>query len=151
MRAPLVLIALTATLGGCFSWHPVTTTPPARASLEAVLTSEGSATLIAQIGPNAASILGTLTAVRGDTIELAIAEVRTTGGLTYYLKGSSVTLVPAQLAQLRMRVLDRRRTIVAATIGVVGAAALAGGVRALSGGSENGGGGGVTPAARPPE
>lgn len=151
MRARLVLPALAILLGACFNVVPVTGTPPQGAQLEAVLSDSGTIALTPRIGPNAGTIIGSLTAARGDTLDIAIAEVRTRDGLTYYLKGTSISLLRSDLSALRMRQLDKRRTIVAATVGVFGAAALAAGVQAISGGSDNTGGGGGNPAARPPE
>lgn len=151
MRARLVLPALAILLGACFNVVPVTGTPPQGAQLEAVLSDSGTVALTPRIGPNAGTIIGTLTAARGDTLDIAIAEVRTRDGMTYYLKGTSISLLRTDLSALRMRQLDKRRTIVAATVGVFGAAALAAGVQAISGGSDNTGGGGGNPAARPPE
>lgn len=151
MRARLVLPALAILLGACFNLVPVTGTPPQGAQLEAVLSDSGTVALTPRIGPNAGTIIGTLAAARGDTLDIAIAEVHTRDGLTYYLKGTTISLVRSDLSALRMRQLDKRRTIVAATVGVFGAAALAAGVQAISGGSDNTGGGGGNPAARPPE
>jgi len=151
MRARLVLPALAILLGACFNLVPVTGTPPQGAQLEAVLSDSGTVALTPRIGPNAGTIIGTLAAAHGDTLDIAIAEVHTRDGLTYYLKGTTISLVRSDLSALRMRQLDKRRTIVAATVGVFGAAALAAGVQAISGGSDNTGGGGGNPAARPPE
>lgn len=151
MRPQLVLPALAILLGACFNVVPVTGTPPQGAQLEALLSDSGTVALTPRIGPNAGTIVGTLTAARGDTLDIAIDEVRTRDGLTYYLKGTSISLLRSDLSALRMRQLDKRRTIVAATVGVFGAAALAAGVQAISGGSDNTGGGGGNPAARPPE
>ncbi len=151
MRPQLVLPALAILLGACFNVVPVTGTPPRGAQLEALLSDSGTIALTPRIGPNAGTIVGTLTAARGDTLDIAIDEVRTRDGLTYYLKGTSISLLRSDLSALRMRQLDKRRTIVAATVGVFGAAALAAGVQAISGGSDNTGGGGGNPAARPPE
>lgn len=151
MRSRLVLPVLAILLGACFNVVPVTGTPPQGAQLEAVLSDSGTVALTPRIGPNAGTIIGTLAAARGDTLDIAIAEVHTRDGLTYYLKGTTISLVRSDLSALRMRQLDKRRTIVAATVGVFGAAALAAGVQAISGGSDNTGGGGGNPAARPPE
>jgi hypothetical protein len=151
MHLRLVLPVLAIVLGACFNVVPVTGTPPQGADLEAVLSDSGTIALTPRIGPNAASLTGTLTAARGDTLDIAIAEVRTRDGLTYYLKGTTVSLVRSDLSALRMRQLNKPRTIIAATVGVVGAAALAAGVKAITGGSGTDGGGGGTPAARPPE
>lgn len=150
MRVRALLPIASLVVGGCFTWHPVTAAPPAGNELEALLSNAGTARLTAIIGPDASSILGTVTGTRGDTLDLAIAEVRTRGGLTYYLRGTTVGLVGADLASMRVRQLDKRRTAIAATAGVLGAAALAAGVSAISGGMDNTGGGGTTPAVRPP-
>jgi hypothetical protein len=151
MRTFRLLPVLAPLLGACFNMVPVVGAPPQGAELEAVLSDAGTATLTPRIGPDAASILGTLAAARGDTLDIAISEVRTRSGLTYYLKGTTISLVRGDLSALRVRQFDKRRTIVAATAGVLGAAALAAGVTAISGGSDNSGGSPPTPAARPPE
>lgn len=150
MRLHSLLLALpvTAFLGGCYNWRPVTGAPPARATVEAVLSDSGTLTLTPRIGPNASTILGTLTGVRGDTFDIAVAEVRTRDGLSYYLRGTTITLVRGELAQLRVRTLDRRRTAIASTIAILGAGAIITGVR-FGGGGDNTGGGGPPPAARP--
>lgn len=148
---PTLLLPVALLLGACYNWRPVTGAPPQGSQLEAVLSDPGTVRLTAQIGPNAASLLGTAAGVRGDTIDFAIAEVRTRNGLTYYLKGTTIPLLREDLATLRMRELDKRRTFIAAGAGVLGAAVLAGGVSAINGGSDNTGGGGGNPAMRPPE
>lgn len=147
----LLLLPVAALLTGCYNWRPVTGVPPQGAQLEAILSDSGSVRLTGQIGPNAGSLLGAASAVRGDTIDFAIAEVRTRNGLTYYLTGTTIPLLRSDLSVLRVRELDKRRTVIAATAGVLGAAALAAGVTAISGGSDNTGGGGGNPAVRAPE
>ncbi len=148
-RSSLLALPLAALLGGCYNLRVETGVPRVGATIEAVLSDAGTATLTARVGPNAATILGTLAGARGDSLDIAIDEVRTRDGQTYYMKGTTIALVRADLAQLRVRELDRRRTAIAATIGVLGAGAVIAGVRAGGGGSDNTGGGGGTPAARP--
>jgi len=151
MRPLRLLPALALLAGACFDYRPVTGAAPMGGQVEAVLSDTGTTNLTPRLGPNAASLLGTVVAVRGDTLDISIAEVRTRDGLTYYLKGSTVPVLRSDLASLSVRTFNKRRTIVAATVGVLGAAAIAGGVQAISGGSDNTGGTPPTPAARPPE
>lgn len=151
MRSRPLLLALpvAALLGGCYNLRVETGVPRTGATIEAVLSDAGTVTLTARVGPNAATILGKLAGVRGDSLDIAVDEVRTRGGLTYYMKGTTIALVRGDLAQLRVKELDRRRTAIASTIGVLGAGAIIAGVRLGGGGSDNSGGGGGTPAARP--
>lgn len=152
MRPSLLpLAAAVLATAGCYSYLPVTGAPSARSEIEAVLTDSGTLNVAPRIGPNAGSILGRVVGVRGDTIDLAIAEVRTRTGTTYYLRGTTVPLLRGDLSSIRVRTLDKGRTVVAVSATVLGAAALAAGVSAISGGSDNTGGGGGTPAMRPPE
>ena len=145
----LLVLPATAMLTGCYNYRVETGIPPSGATIEAVLSDAGSIAVTARAGPNAATILGTLSGTRGDSLDIAVDEVRTRDGLTYYMKGTTIALVRGDLAQLRVRELDRRRTAIAGVVGVIGAGAIIAGVRIGGAGSDNTGGGGGTPAARP--
>ena len=148
-RSLLLTLPVAALLGGCYNYRVETGIPRAGATIEAVLSDAGTVALTARVGPNAATILGTLAGTRGDSLDIAVDEVRTRDGLTYYMKGTTIALVRGDLAQLRVRELDRRRTAIAGVVGVLGAGAIIAGVRFGGGGSDNTGGGGGLPAARP--
>lgn len=148
-RSLLLTLPAAALLGGCYNYRVETGIPRSGATIEAVLSDAGTVALTARVGPNAATILGTLAGTRGDSLDIAVDEVRTRDGLTYYMKGTTIALVRDDLAQLRVRELDRRRTAIAGVVGVLGAGAIIAGVRFGGGGSDNTGGGGGLPAARP--
>lgn len=148
-RSLLLTLPAAALLGGCYNLRVETGIPRTGATMEAVLSDAGTVALTARVGPNAATILGTMAGSRGDSLDIAVDEVRTRDGLTYYMKGTTIALVRGDLAQLRVRELDRRRTAIAGVVGVIGAGAIIAGVRFGGAGSDNTGGGGGTPAARP--
>lgn len=128
-RSLLLTLPAAALLGGCYNLRVETGIPRTGATMEAVLSDAGTVALTARVGPNAATILGTMAGSRGDSLDIAVDEVRTRDGLTYYMKGTTIALVRGDLAQLRVRELDRRRTAIAGVVGVIGAGAIIAGVR----------------------
>jgi len=149
----LLLPAVTA----CYNLRPIavgpagfTETLPVGAGVEAVLSVEGTTGMTATIGPDAATLIGTVTAFGPDTVRLAVAEVRTRAGLSYFLRGTVVPVGRQDLAQLRVRELDRPRTAIATAIGLGAAGALIYHVRFGGGGTQEGPGPTPTPALTPP-
>ncbi len=147
--AALALLLLTS-VAGCFTYQPVTGVAPVGVSVDAVLSDTGTLRLAPTIGPNAGGLRGTVRAVRADTMDIDLTEVRTRAGQSYFLTGTTVSLLRGDLAELRVRSLDRRRTTVVAISTVVGAVALAAGAKAIGGGGGTDGTGGGPPAMRPP-
>ncbi len=150
MRKQLLLVlAGVAPLAGCYTYRPVTGVPRASAAIEAILSDSGTLRVAPTIGPNAASIRGALVAVRGDTLDITIAEVRTRSGESLFLSGTTVWLLRSDLVAFRARHFDRRKTTLAAIAGVAGAVAIIAGARFTGGGGGTDGGGGGPPAVRP--
>ena len=136
-------------LGGCYVARPVTAIPPAGLTVEAELSVAGTQALTAVIGPNAARLDGVVLAATADSLTLSVREVRLRDGQALFLQGATVPLARGHLSALRGRTLDRRRTAIAAGLGLVGAILVVDQVRL--GGREGGGGtgGGTTPAIGP--
>lgn len=151
---PLVtlgLVAATLVVGsGCYSLKTITTTPEVGTSIEALLTTAGTDAVTALVGPRASRISGAVRSANNERIEIEISEVLTLDGQSYFLQGSTVSLERTHIATVRSRVLDRRRTLVAATAGVFAAGAIIAGVRFGGGGEDGTGGGGGPPALVPP-
>ena len=154
LRALLLLLpALTA----CYTLRPIpvgdagfTESLPAGAEVEAVLSQDGTAGMTALIGPDAASLIGRVTAFAPETVQVAVSEVRTRAGLSYFLHGTTVPVAWRHMAQLRVRELDRRRTAVATALSLGAAGALIYHVRFGGGGVQEGPGPTPTPALTPP-
>ena len=146
----LGLVAITLVGGGCYSMKTITTTPEAGTSIEALLTTAGTAAVTALVGPNASRISGAVRSATAERIEIEISEVLTLDGQSYFLQGSTVSLERSHIATVRSRVFDRRRTLIAATAGVFAAGAIIAGVRFGGGGADGTGGGGGPPALVPP-
>ena len=150
------LLALPA-LAGCYNLRPIavgtggfTETLPVGAGVEAVLSEQGTTALTASIGPDAATLVGTITAFAADTVRLAVAEVRTRTGLSYFLRGTVIPVGQHDLAQLRVRELNKPRTAIATALGLGAAGALIYHVRFGGGGTQEGPGPTPTPALTPP-
>lgn len=125
-------------LGGCYVARPVTAIPPAGLTVEAELSVAGTQALTAAIGPNAARLDGVVLAATADSLTLSVREVRLRDGQALFLQGATVPLARGHLSALRGRTLDRRRTAIAAGLGLVGAILVVDQVRL--GGREGGGG-----------
>ena len=160
MRPTILLLraaVLAALLTGCYDLTPVTVTPtgfaaavPVGRHVEAVLSEQGTAALTARVGPGAGTLLGTVTRFTSDTVEIALTEVRTRTGVAYFLQGAVIPIGRTDLAQLRVRALNRPRTAIAAALGVTAAGWIIYGVRFGGDGRPEPGGGGGTPALTPP-
>ena len=135
-------------LSACHRWVPLETTPAVGTEVEAVLTEEGTASLTGVIGPRVQTLQGSVAGSSGDTLRISLREITTRDGQALFLHGMTLDLHRPFASQLRMQVVDRRRTVVAVALTVVGSAALIQAVRSggLAGGSGDGGGG--TPALR---
>jgi hypothetical protein len=151
------LLLLVAALSACYDLTPITVTPtgfaaavPVGRTVEAVLSEAGTAALTARVGPNAGTLLGTVTRFTTDTVDIALTEVRTRAGLAYFLQGAVIPIGRNDLAQLRVRALNRPRTAIATALGVTAAGWIIYGVRFGGGGQPEPGGGGGTPALTPP-
>lgn len=156
MRPTLALL-LAAALVGCYDLKPITVTPagftaavPVGRHVEAVLTDRGTEALTPRVGPGAATLVGTVNRLTSDTVEIALTEVRTRAGLAYFLQGAVIPVSRDDLAQLRVRELNRPRTAIATALGVTAAGWIIYGVRFGGGGQPEPGGGGGTPALTPP-
>jgi hypothetical protein len=117
--------------------------------VEADLSTAGTDALTGTIGPNAARLDGLVLAASNDSLTLTVREVRLRDGQALFLQGTTVHVARLHLTALRGRTLDRRRTAIAAGLGLAGAIILIDQVRL--GGREGGGGtgGGTTPAIAP--
>jgi hypothetical protein len=153
----LALLLLASSLLACYDLKPIAVTTtgfaaavPVGRTVEAVLSEAGTAALTARVGPGAGSLLGTVTRFTTDTVEIALTEVRTRTGLAYFLQGAVIPVSQNDLAQFRVRELNRPRTAIATALGVTAAGWIIYGVRFGGGGQPEPGGGGGTPALTPP-
>jgi hypothetical protein len=153
----LALLLLASSLLACYDLKPIAVTTtgfaaavPVGRTVEAVLSEAGTAALTARVGPGAGSLLGTVTRFTTDTVEIALTEVRTRTGLAYFLQGAVIPVSRNDLAQFRVRELNRPRTAIATALGVTAAGWIIYGVRFGGGGQPEPGGGGGTPALTPP-
>ena len=151
------LLLLVPAVSACYNLRPIavgpagfTETLPVGADVEAVLSPEGTTGMTATIGPDAASLVGTVTAFAPETVRVAVSEVRTRTGLSYFLHGTTVPVARTHLAQLRVRELDRPRTAIATALSLGAAGALIYHIRFGGGGVQEGPGPTPTPALTPP-
>lgn len=148
MRLLVAAAASGLVLAGCHRWVPRESAPAPGTVVEVILTAEGTAAVTPVIGPRAERLQGSVTGVAGDTLRLGLSEIATRDGQTYFLHGVTLDVPRSYASRLSVRELDRRRTVIAAAIGVAGAGAIISAVRFGGGGGIPGGNGG-TPTLRP--
>ena len=148
-RLGLLALSLPAT-SACFTYRVATVAPPTGADVQASLSAAGTLAATPVLGPNVMRVTGVVRAARGDTLEIAITEVVTRDEQIYYLRGATFALRPEDVERVRTREFDRRRTVIASSVGIVAAASIIAAVRfgGLFGGSDPGGP--PTPAMVPP-
>jgi hypothetical protein len=151
MRLPLLASFLSLPLvTGCHITRPITAIPPTGVTVKAELSALGTERLTAVVGPNAARLDGLVLGATSDSLTLSVREVRLRDGQVLFLQGTTVRLDRAQLTALWGRTFDRRRTVIATGLGLVGAILLIDQVRFGGKGGESGGtGGGTNPAVTP--
>lgn len=150
-RCVVCLSVLTWALAGCYRWVPLTTDTPIGSAVHLDVTDEGTVALVAVAGPRVQSIVGDLLDPRPDTLVIAVREVLTRDGNTYFLQGTRLSIATAHLQRIQVRQLDRRRTTLAVLGGVVAAVAMTEALQAAGFGRDGTeGGGGAVPAVRIP-
>lgn len=147
-RIPLSVTVILTLTTACHAWIPVEVGPAPGGTVAVVLTTDGTAAVTPIVGPNVGSLRGEVLAVSADTVTIAVEELTTRDGQPLYVHGVTLPLARSSAAVIRVRRLDRRRTVIATTLAVVGTAALIRTVR-FGGGGDIPGGGGGTPALVP--
>lgn len=140
--APLLAPLLAATTA-CHTWIPVDATPTPGGTVDVVLTAEGTAAVTPIVGPNVGSLRGEVLRANEDTATIAVHELTTRDGQPLYVQGTTLALARSSASVIRVRQIDRRRTVIAGTLAVIGTAALIRTVRFGGGGNLPGGGGGT--------
>ncbi len=142
---PLAFVVVGA---ACYRYVPIASSaPPAGSEFRARLTDEGSARLTPTLGAQIALVEGRVSSANDSAYVVSVSATTNRSQVQTFWTGESVTLPRTTIQALEARMLDRRKTWVIATIGLVGGV-LAAKVFDLFGGSAGGsgsGGGGPPP------
>lgn len=128
MRASksIVLAILVSAASGCYTERPLTTLPPPPSThIAATLTDSGTVALSNAIGPGALAVEGVVSAADSAVWVLQMLRVDHRDGRTVDWSREPVTFEPRFLTQPRVKVLDKKRTWLAAGGIAVGAFVLA--------------------------
>lgn len=145
----ITLLVVAALTTGCHRWDPLTAVAPPGSSVDLRLSADGSEAATPLIGPRVATVRGELLSNGADTVRVAVREIETRDGQILFLHGITADLPRVHLADARMRVVDRSRTVIAVALAVAGGVALVSAVRLAGGGGGDLPGGGPTPALVP--
>jgi hypothetical protein len=118
-----ILILLAAT--GCYRLTPVEGGAPARGlEVRLSLSDEGSVRMAPQIGPRIEAIDGRVLESADTAYVVAVTAVVAQGGRSMSWSNERLTVPRSAVSSVRTRTLDRKKTWMAAVLGVVGAVAL---------------------------
>jgi hypothetical protein len=138
------MVLASGLLGGCYTYGYAPESPVPGTSLAVDLNDAGRAQLENNVGPEVATVEGTLASVTDSAMTLQVARTRTLRGSVQPWAGESVTLRTGQYRLVRERRFSTPRTVVlvgSLTAGFVSFAAS----RGLLGLGAGGGTGGETP------
>lgn len=114
--APWAVLALVSlSLGGCYVYRPLYTAPTPDMRVVIEMNDRGRIALEQNIGPDAATIEGTLRAVSDSMLELSMIEVRTLYGGVVKWNGEPVTINQAYVRLMRERRYSRPHTFALVT------------------------------------
>lgn len=117
----LVLLALAS----CYRYTPVEASMPERGmELRLVLSDEGSVRMAPMIGPRITAIDGRMLEAHDTALVVAVQSVVAQSGRSMSWNQERLTVPRSAVASMRTRTLDRKRSLIAAALGVVGAIAL---------------------------
>lgn len=132
----------------CYRYVPISSNaPPAGSEFRARLTDEGSVRLTPTLGAQIALVEGRVSSANDSAYVVSVSATTNRSKVQTFWTGESVTLPRTSIQAIEARTLDRRKTWIIATIGMVGGA-LAAKVFDLFGGkagSTGDGGGGPPP------
>lgn len=111
------IVAVSASLSGCYSFvpTPVTEAVP-RTVVAAEISDTGRVALAQQAGPEVARIEGQLVERSDSALRITVAEVRYLNGIANKWQGQDVMLRPQDVKLISQRTLSRRRTAIAAAL-----------------------------------
>jgi hypothetical protein len=119
-----ILVALPV-FTGCYTYKPVTGTPPTpRERVRLTLSDSGAVSLASQLGPATEEVSGRLTADSAGAYLLSVLATRRRGGLEIDWRGEQVAVPRVFVARAEQRRFSRARTVLA-SVGLVVAAAAA--------------------------
>lgn len=142
-RITVLVAPLVAMATACHTWIPVDASPAPGGTVEVVLTADGTAAVTPVVGPNVGSLRGEVLRANADTATIAVHELTTRDDQPLYVQGITLALARSSASVIRVRRIDRRRTVIATTLAVAGTVALIRTVRFGGGGNLPGGGGGT--------
>jgi len=131
MRVRVVLSGAALLLAGCYDYR-VTTTPsssPTGTRLRVELSDRGTSSVERALGASVTKVEGTVRDATPDRLTLALTSVERRGERPTAWGGDLLTLAPADMRELRVRTLNRGKTIIA-SVGV--GAAVVGGIIAIA-------------------
>ncbi len=139
---PLIFILVGA---ACYRYVPIASSaPPAGSEFRARLTDEGSTRLAPTLGAQIDMVEGRVSSANDSAYVVSVSATTNKSRVQTFWTGESVTLPRTTIQALEARMLDRRKTWVIATIGIVGgvlAAKIFDLFDGSAGGSGDGGGG----------
>lgn len=146
-RAAARAVAMVAVFASCYRFTPIEGASPERGlDVRLELSDAGSVNLAPLIGPRIAAIDGRVLEPGDTAIVLAVQAVVAQGGRSMAWSQERLSVPRTAVTSVRTRTLDRKRTWLAAGLGVVGAIALGevfglgSGFDGLLGGPNGGGG-----------
>jgi hypothetical protein len=129
-------------LGACYRYAPiVSSAPPTGSEFRARLTDEGSVRLTPTLGAQIALVEGRVSSANDSAYVVSVSATTNRSQVQTFWTGESVTLPRTSIQAIEARTLDRKKTWVIATLGLVGGV-LAAKIFDLFGGSAGGDGGG---------
>jgi hypothetical protein len=130
MRAGLVLSGAALLLTGCYDYRVTQPAPQAPGTqLRVELSDQGTISVQRALGSGVAKVEGTVREATPDHLTLSLTNVERRGERATEWGGDLLTLAPADMREVRVRTLNRGKTIIAS---VTGGAALVGGIIAIA-------------------
>ena len=119
-------LLLLGTGAGCYRYVPITSNSPSVGSeFRAHLTEEGSTRLAPMLGAQVATVEGRVSSTNDSGYVISVSTTTNQARVATFWTGETVTIPRATIRTLEARQLDRKRTWLAASVGVVGGFLLA--------------------------
>jgi hypothetical protein len=100
----ILWLAMMLALAGCYTYRPISTTPPAQGTrISAQLTGQGSVDMASQIGPDILHVEGDVVDADSAGLELVVREVESFRGIRSGWQGEHVRIPSEAVAGLQVR------------------------------------------------
>ncbi len=117
----LLLSVLLLAGSGCYRYVPIESgAPPLGAEFRARLTEEGATRMAPVLGAQIAAVEGRVSSTNDSAYVITVSATTNRANVQTFWTGESVTLPRGSIQSLEARKLDRKRTWIVTTLGVVG-------------------------------